>query len=88
MIKTGRVGNIVLGVGDPSKFNLLGGSFGKAGDVLISGTGSRAQIIVGKGKILVGAGSYESGGRRGGTPSGPNPRGNGPWTPDRYRRPY
>lgn len=86
MIKTGRVGNIVLGVGDPSKFNLLGGSFGKAGDVLISGTGGRAQIISGRGKLPVDTWGYGSGG--GGTPGGLNQRLNGPWHPDRYRRPY
>lgn len=37
MIKTGMVVNLVLGVGDSSKFNLLGGSFGQAGDVVTGG---------------------------------------------------
>lgn len=46
MNKTGLVGNIVLGIGDPSKFTLLGGTFGKAGDVSIVGSGAGARIFV------------------------------------------
>lgn len=76
MIKTGRVGNIVLGVGDPSKFNLLGGSFGKAGDVIISGTGAGARLIV-KGRDTMpqtgGAGGWRGSGGGPGAPVDPNP---------------
>lgn len=31
-VRTGRVVNIVLGSGDSSKFDLLGGTFGEGGD--------------------------------------------------------
>lgn len=36
MIKTGQTVNIRLGHGDSGKFDLLGGSFGEAGDVLFN----------------------------------------------------
>ena len=77
MIKTGRVGNIVLGVGDPSKFNLLGGSFGKAGDVVISGSGAGARFIIKeRDTLLRGGGSASGRGWYGGGNDGtidPNP---------------
>lgn len=44
MIKTGRQVNVLLGHGDVSKFNLLGSSFGNAGDVVLFGSGAQAYI--------------------------------------------
>lgn len=79
MIKTGRVGNIVLGVGDPSKFNLLGGSFGKAGDVIISGSGAGARLVVRQRDTMMRAGGSSGGGWTGGG-SGP-PLNPGPGRP-------
>lgn len=44
MIKTGRQANVLLGHGDVSKFNLLGSSFGNAGDVVLFGSGAQAHF--------------------------------------------
>lgn len=44
MIKTGRQVNVLLGHGDVSKFNLLGSSFGNAGDVVLFGSGAQAHF--------------------------------------------
>lgn len=46
MIKTGQTVNIQLGHGDSGKFDLLGGSFGEAGDILFNLRGLRAAALV------------------------------------------
>lgn len=66
MNKTGQVGNIILGIGDPSKFTLLGGTFGKAGDVSIVGSGAGARIFVKqRDTILQNRGATTTGGTTG-----------------------
>lgn len=52
MIKVGNVGNIVLGVGDPEKYSLLGASFGVPGDILAGPNGGRRFILTAKDKML------------------------------------
>lgn len=37
--------NIKLGIGDPSKFSLLGGSFGEAGDTIQGASGYGARFF-------------------------------------------
>lgn len=52
--------NVKLGVGDPRKFNLLGGSFGEAGDIVLAGNGAGVRFFPSaKAKILQ-ASSYSS----------------------------
>jgi hypothetical protein len=85
MIKTGQVVNLVLGVGDSSKFNLLGGSFGEAGDVVGGAPVTGARFLrSARDRILRGGSAPAAGGSGSGTPSSPyqrDPR-------DRYRRQY
>lgn len=45
MIKMGRTVNVLLGHGDVAKFNLLGASFGNAGDVVLFGSGAQAHFV-------------------------------------------
>lgn len=85
MIKTGNAGNVVLGIGDPSKFNLLGGSFGEAGDV-VSGrfAGGPRLYLTQRDKMLPG-GSMGTGSRGTPTPGGQPGGYDRDWR-DRYRR--
>jgi hypothetical protein len=83
MIKTGQVVNIVLGVGDSSKFNLLGGSFGEAGDVVTGTPGGGSRFLrTDRDRILRGGAGAPAATGRSGTPSSPYER---DWR-DRYRR--
>lgn len=46
--------NVKLGIGDPRKFNLLGGTFGEAGDTSLAAIGAGRFFRDSKSKILQG----------------------------------
>lgn len=85
MIKTGQTTNVLLGVGDSSKFNLLGGSFGEAGDVVFGPYSGGGRFLPEKKKQPTSG--YGSGGRAPGvgTPTIPRRPGDG-FDPNRYNR--
>lgn len=87
MIKTGMVGNVVLGVGDQSKFNLLGGSFGQAGDAVMGQNGVRRFLPSVRDRVLAAAAAARggAGGSYGGA-SGDLYRPGSGFDPDRYRQ--
>ena len=68
MIKTGMVSNITLGVGDASKFDLLGGSFGKNSGFVTGGNGARRFLPSARDTILAAAAARAGG--SGGSSSG------------------
>lgn len=69
--------NIKLGIGDPTKFNLLGGSFGEAGDV-VTGNGGYGARFFPSAKTRILQAAYSSGAAySGGAPSGGGGRGPG-----------
>lgn len=78
--KTGQWSNTVLGVGDPTRFNLLGGSFGKAGDVVVSGGFGARFFPSARDKMMRAAYSSSAyGGSVGGAGGGGNRRERGPY---------
>lgn len=70
MITTGRPINVLLGQGDSTRFTLLGGSNGEAGDVVLFGQGRGRFFPNAKDTILRAAYSSGSGGSRGSGGSG------------------
>lgn len=69
--KTGNWTNVLLGSGDPTLFNLLGGSFGNAGDVVMLQGGFGARVLrSAKDKILAAARTSSGGGGGGGGGAG------------------
>lgn len=79
-MKLGGATNVVLGVGDPERFSLLGGSFGQAGDFVTGqGGGQGARFFKsGKAAILKAAYGAAQGGKYGDGGGALNPdRGSG-----------